>query len=107
MDQWQENTFGDRESGPKRQLRLRKNRESPFDFVKKSFQAKEKLRRIYSKQEETLLGKRGAFWNYDDNGLGNEFLREIMHYSKHYGKEDQNLQFSATAEFLRSTRRSN
>lgn len=102
VDRWQENTFGETGAGAKKQLRFRKNRESPFDFVKNSFQAKDKLKRVYAKPEESLLGKRGAFWNYDDNGLGNECLREIMHYTKHFSRADEQLQFGATAEYLRS-----
>jgi hypothetical protein len=86
----------------KKQFKLKKNEESPFDFVKNNFLRKEKLRNVYSKRNDSLLGKRANFWNYDDNNLGNDLLREIMHYTKNFAKNEENLQFRTTAEYLKS-----
>lgn len=70
--------------------------------MKKSFARKEKLRKIYSMRGEALLGKRSDFWNFDDDNLGNDLLREVLHFSKNFAQNEENLQFRTTAEYLKS-----
>ena len=92
----------------KKNFKLKKNEESPFEFVMNSFERKSKLRSVYSKRSGSILGKRAdfetEFWNYDDNNFGNDLLREILHYSKNYKGilEKEDLQFQNTAKYLQS-----
>lgn len=71
------------------------------------FSQKQKIQKLYSSRNESLLGKRESmndFWNYDDNNLGNDLLRDILHHNKHF-KDSFNgtsLQFRNTAEYLKS-----
>ena len=109
MEKWQKNVYGEKEKGTKKfkkNFRLKKSEESPFNFVLNAFERKAKLRTVYSKRGVEMLSKRDSFefWNYDDNNLGNDLLREILHYSKNYKGLDnsQGLQFQNTAAYLKS-----
>lgn len=73
--------------------------------MQKSFRNKDQLRHVFARREESVLGKRASFWNFDPNGLANDFLKEIVHYTKNFGPDEESLQFGATAEFLRSNAR--